>query len=165
MKSNQELERLFKQEFRDLLPNTIWQKDNGVYEVFGHYQIEPANPGYRVTCSATEVGKFSSTKTALSWCIADKHRAYNVARELLETDTKLSALINDISARIRIGERSSNPVFRESVTIKLETKIIHKNQLENQLAKYINWAKYCQQRGFKNEAQRTGQSQPIKTSR
>jgi hypothetical protein len=165
MKPDQEFERLFKQEFKDILPNTIWQNDSGVYEVFGRYRIQPERPGYRVFCSATEVGVFSTTKTALSWCIADKNRAYNTARELLTLDNKLTSITNDIATRAAIADKSKHFDFRDSVGIKLETKIIRKKQLENQLTKCVNWAKYCQQRGFDNETQRIGRSQPNKTSR
>jgi len=165
MKSDQEFERVLRQEIKDILPNTIWQNDDGVYSVFGHYRIEPLRPGYRVSCGATEVGVFSTTRTALSWCIADKNKSYNTARELLTVDTKLTALTQDINARAAVGDRSKNPALRETILTKLETKIIHKKQLENQLTKCVNWAKYCQQRGFNNETARTGRSQPNKTSR
>ena len=165
MKSDQEFERVLRQEIKDILPNTIWQNEDGVYSVFGHYRIQPERPGYRVFCGATEVGVFNTTRTALSWCIADKNKSYNTARELLTVDTKLTALTQDINARAAVGDRSKNPALRETILTKLETKIIHKKQLENQLTKCVNWAKYCQQRGFNNETARTGRSQPNKTSR
>jgi hypothetical protein len=165
MKPDQDFERLFRQEFRDIMPNTIWQTDDGVYEVFGHYRIQPDRPGYRVFCRDTDVGIFSSTRTALSWCIADKNRAYNTARELLTTDTKLAALTQDINVRAAIGDRSKNSAWKETILTKLESKIIQKKSLENQLTKCVNWAKYIQQRGFDNETARTGRSQPNKTSR
>lgn len=165
MKSDQDFERLFRQEFRDIMPNTIWQNDRGVYEAFGRYRIEPERPGYRVFCSATDVGVFSTTRAALSWCIADKHRAYNTARELLTVDNKLAALTQDINTRAAMGDRSRDPVFRETILVKLESKIIQKKQLENQLTKCINWAKYIQQQGFDNETARTGRNQPKKASR
>ena len=165
MKQDQEFERMFRLEFKAIVPNLIWQNDNGEYEVFGKYRIIPTRPGYQVFCAATEVGTFYSTRSALSWCIADKNGAYNTARELLTTDTKLHGLLQDISARTAIAERSNNFNFRDSVGTKLETKIIHKKQLENQLAKCINWAKYIQLRGFENETARTGRNQPNKTSR
>jgi len=165
MKPDQEFERLFRQEFREIMPNTIWQNDDGVYEVFGRYRIKPNLPGYRVFCSATDVGVFSSTRTALSWCIADKNKAYNTARELLTVDNKLTALTHDITARAALGDRSNNPALRETILTKLESKIIQKKLLENQLTKCVNWAKYIQQRGFENETARTGRNQPNKTSR
>jgi hypothetical protein len=165
MIQEQQMERIFRQEFRDLMPNMIWQTDDGVYEVFGHYKIIPESFQFRVFCSATDVGAFGSTRSALSWCIADKNRAYNLARELKELDNKLTALTNDIAVRSAVADRSSRWEFRDSVGTKLETKLIHKKQIENQLAKCISWAKYSQQRGFINEAQRTGRGQPNKTSR
>jgi hypothetical protein len=165
MKSDQEFERALRQEIKDILPNTIWQNEDGVYSVFGHYRIQPERPGYRVFCGATEVGVFNTTRTALSWCIADKNQAYNLARELLETDIKLGTLTNDITARATLADRSSNWGFRDAIGTKLETKIIRKKQLENQLAKCVSWAKYCQQRGFNNETARTGRGQPKTTSR
>lgn len=165
MKQDQDFDRMFRQEFRETMPNIIWQNNDGVYEVFGHYRIQPDRPGYRVFCSATDVGVFSSTRTALSWCIADKNRAYNTARELLTVDNKLAALTHDINARAALGDRSQNPALRETILTKLESKIIRKKLLENQLAKCVNWAKYIQQRGFDNETQRIGRSQPNKTNR
>ena len=159
------IQKVLQQEFPDVIPNSIFRDDDGNYRVFGHYRIEPVNPGYRVYCAATEVGIFNTTKSALSWCIADKHCAYNTARELLLTDSKLQGLIQDISVRTAIAERSKNLDFRDNIGTKLESKIIHKKQLENQLAKCVNWAKYIQQRGFENETARTGRNQPNKTSR
>jgi len=165
MKPDQEFERMFRQEFKDITPNLIWQNESGEYEVFGRYRIVPQRPGYQVFCSESEVGIFNSTKSALSWCIADKNSAYNTARELLTVDNKLAALAQDINTRAAVGDRSNNPALREIILTKLESKIIHKKLLENQLTKCVNWAKYIQQRGFDNETQRTGRSQPNKTSR
>ena len=164
-KSERELERMFRKEMGDLMPNVIWQNDDGIYEVFGHYRIQPESQGFRVFCAATDVGLFGTTRSALSWCIADKNRAYNTAREILNVDTKLSALTSDISTRAAIGDRSKDLNRREIISTKLETKIIHKKALENQLSNCVNLAKYLQQRGFNNETQRIGRGQPNKTSR
>jgi hypothetical protein len=165
MNNHNEVTRLLRQEFPEILPNAIWKNEDGTYSVFGKYLICPESGGYRVFCSATDVGIFSTTKTALSWCIADKVKAYNTARELLEIDQKLSNISNDIAVRAALADRSRHWEFRDNVGFKLESKIIKKKQLENRLAKCVNWAKYCQQRGFNNETQRIGRGQPNKTSR
>jgi hypothetical protein len=165
MKSTREVTRLLQQEFPDILPNAIWENEDGSYSVFGKYQIVPEKPSYRVFCAATDVGLFSTTRTALSWCIADKNQAFNLAREIHEVDTKIVVLTSDIAVRTNVAERSKNFDFREVVGTKLESKIIKKKQLENQLTKCVNWAKYCQQRGFNNETARTGRGQPNKASR
>jgi hypothetical protein len=165
MKIEHEVERIFRSEFRELLPNTIWKNDNGEYHVFGHYRIIVEKSGYRVFCSATDVGLFNSTRTALSWCIADKYKVYNLARELLDIDNKLQSLSQDIAARVAIAEKSNKFEFCDIIGTKLETKIIRKKQLENQLTKCVNWAKYCQQRGFNNETARTGRNTSNKAIR
>lgn len=165
MKLSQEFERMMRQEFPEAVNNLIYRTENGDYRVFDRYQIVPEKPGFRVFCSATDVGLFNSTKTALSWCIADKYKQYNLARELLETDIKLGKLTNDINTRVTLADRSKNFDFRDCVGTKLETKIIRKKQLENQLAKSVNWAKYIQQRGFINETVRTGRNPSNKSSR
>jgi len=108
---------------------------------------------------------FNSSKTAVSWCIADKFRQLNLARDLLTLDQKLGNITNDISVRAAIADRSTRWEFRDPVGVKLETKIIRKKLLENQLSKCVDSAKYLQQRGFNNETARTGRSQPNKTSR
>jgi hypothetical protein len=162
---DKEFERMFRQEFKGLSENMIFQNADGGYEVFGKYRIIPESQGYRVCCSATEVGNFSNTKTALSWCIADKFTYYNLARDILTLDNKLNSLISDISVRANLADRSKTPLFRETIEIKLETKIIRKKQVEQELTKCVNYAKYCQQRGFNNETIRTGRPTAVKKSR
>jgi hypothetical protein len=165
MKYPNELARILRQDFPEILPNLIWQNEDETYSVFGKYLIVPEIGEYRVFCLATDVGTFSSTRTALSWCIADKIKDYNTARELLETDQKLVNVSNDIAVRVALAERSKSWDFRDCIEYKLESKIIKKKKLEKQLTKCVNWAKYCQQRGFTNETQRIGRGQPNKTSR
>jgi hypothetical protein len=164
MNTEQEFERVFRQEFRGLVDKTIYQDADGEYHVFGRYIIRPELDGYRVFCSATDVGVFTSTRTALSWCVADKHKSYALARDLQTLDQKLGHITNDIAVRAAVGDRSLKPQFREDIEIKLEGKIILKKQLELQLAKCVNQAKYYQQRGLDNETARTGRK-PNKTSR
>lgn len=164
MNVEQDFERIFRHEFRGLADKTIFQNEHGEYEVFGRYLIRSEPGGYRVFCSATDVGLFTGTRTALSWCIADKHRSYALAHNLHMLDQKLGHITNDIAVRAAVGDRSTRPQFREDIEIKLEGKIILKKQLELQLSKCIDQAKYYQQRGLDNETARTGRK-PNKTSR
>jgi hypothetical protein len=163
--TTQEFQKLFRKEFPELASNLILRNDSGEYEVFDHYLISPEKQGYRVYCSASDIGLFTTTKTALSWCIADKFKHFNLAREILNLDNKLNSLTADISARANLADRSKQPQFREIIETKLETKIIHKKQVEQELTKCVNYAKYCQQRGFNNETVRTGRNQAVKASR
>jgi hypothetical protein len=162
---DQELESLVRNELKSIMPNIIWRNDSGDYELFGKYRIVANRPGYTVYCSATEVGEFSSTRTAVSWCVADKYRNYNLARDILRTDTRLAAVTSDIFVRMGVANKSKRAEFRESIDTKLETKIIRKKELEKQLAKYVNLAKYLQQKGFENETARSSRATANKTSR
>ena len=165
MTKDQELEAWVRSELQTIMPNFIWRNDDGEYELFGKYRIVSTRPGYTVYCHANAVGEFSSTKTAVSWCVADKYCNYNLAREIHNTDSRLTAVSNDEFVRAGVANRSKQADFRESIDIKLETKIIRKKELENQLTKYINLAKYLQQRGFDNETARSGRATKNQTNR
>ena len=160
-----DMDKAFRKEFSKIIPNLIFPNKDGSFEVFGRYVIKKENAVYRVYRSDTELGTFSSTKAALSWCIAIKFSNYNLARDILILDNKLRSLTNDINTRANVAERSKNALFRETVETKLETKIIHKKQVEQQLTKCVSYAKYYQQKGFNNENVRTGRDQAIKTGR
>jgi len=165
MKDSEKIEQLFRLELGSQISDIIWQSSNGVYEVFNRYQIIRGKPTCRVLCQGKEIGVFTGTRTALSWCIATKYNNHRLAHEILTMDTKLTSLIDDIKTRANLADTSKDVKFREIVETKLETKIIHKKQLETQLNKCVDWAKYCQQRGINNEIVRTSNSQSIKTSR
>lgn len=162
---DQELEAWVRSELRTVMPNFIWRNDSGDYELFGRYRIVSNRPGYTVYCAANSVGEFSSTRTAVSWCVADKYRNYNLARDILNTDSRLTAVTNDVFVRMGVASRSKRPEFKESIDTKLETKIIRRKELEQQLSKYVNLAKYLQQRGFDNETARSGRATKNQTSR
>ena len=165
MKIDREISREILKEFPTLEHNSIWKNSDGDYTVFGKYSIVKESTGYRVHCSLTDVGVFYSTKSALSWCIADKFKQYNVARDLMQLDSNLHHLTVDISARAAIGDSTKNTEQREIILTKLENKILKKKEIENRLAKCVNWAKYYQQRGFDNETARIGRAATNKTSR
>ena len=165
MIKDQEVERWITQEFHHMLPMLVWQNEDGVYEAFGKYKIVPQNPGYTVLIDNDEQGFFNSTRTAISWCIADKYQRYNLARELLTYDNMLSNISNDIFVRTGIANKTCDPNKRENIEMKLEPKIIQKKELETQLTKCVNWAKYLQQKGFENETSRSGSATTIKTNR
>jgi len=158
------IDKAFLKEFPTLEHNSIWKNSEGNYTVFGRYSLVKEAAGFRVHCSLSDIGIFHSSRSALSWCIADKFKQYNVARELIQLDNNLHHLTIDINTRAAIGERVKNAEQREIILTKLESKILKKKEIENRLSKYINRAKYYQQRGFDNETARTGRAATNKTS-
>jgi hypothetical protein len=160
-----EFKKLLLKEFAGVAANSIFRNENGELTVFVNYKIVSEGKNYRVFAGATEVGIFSNTKTALCWCIADKFKDFNTAREIHELDAKILGLSNDISTRAMVADKSKTPQFRETISTKLESKIIQKKVLEKQLENRIKWTKYLQQRGFNNETERYSPKGNIKTNR
>ena len=165
MNKDQDFERWVHQEFYQMLPALVWQNEDGEYEAFGKYRIVPEKPGYTVYINDDCQGFFNSTRTAISWCVADKYHKFNLARDLLLFDNMLSNINNDIFVRAGVANKTSNPDTKEKIETKLEPKILQKRTLEQQLSKCVNWAKYLQQKGFDNETSRSGHATTIKTNR
>ena len=165
MIKEQKFERMAQEEFKHILPVLVWQNDRGEYEVFGKYRIVPDNTGYTVYINEDVQGFFNSTRSAMSWCVADKYRQYNLARDLLTFDNMLGHISNDIFVRAGVANKTKNTDIRENIETKLEPRIIQKRELESQLNKCINRAKYLQQKGFENETSRSGSATTIKTNR
>lgn len=164
MKTNTRVKKFAQEEFKHILPVIIWQSDDNEYEVFGYYKVVVDHPRCTVFINNDEQGTFNSTRTAISWCIADKYKRYNLARDLLSYDNMLAHVTNDIFVRAGIANKTRDPVLKESIEVKLEPKILHKNELKNQIDKCVNWAKYLHQKGFENEAPRPGNATKVKTN-
>lgn len=162
---DQEFDQALRKEFREILPSLIWQNEEGNYEVFGKYQIVSERPGYSVYINDDCKGFFNSTRTAVSWCVADKYQQFNLARDILNYDTMLANISNDIFVRAGVANKTRDPALRENIETKLELRILHKKQVESRLSKCLNWAKYLQQKGFENETSRFGNATTIKTNR
>jgi hypothetical protein len=159
------LERWVRKELEHVAHNLILRDDAGGYDLFGRYRIVPQGSECVVYQDNMVMGEFTNTRVAVSWCVASKYRRQDLADGLLKTDRALCQITNDIDVRSRLAERSRRPRFREDVWNKLETKIIRRKKLQSQLAKYVDWAKYLQQRGFQNETARTGRTAQNRTNR
>ena len=163
--SDDQIERAFNNEFKDLIKNIVYQDEDGRYIAFGRYMLTKKPGMFTVKTELSDEIQFGSSRSAMCWCIADNAEMYNLARDILLLDSKLYDLRNDIATRARVGEASKNVDFREVITTKLESKLIYKTQLESALDKCVIRAKYYYQRGINNEIVRTGRKDAITASR
>lgn len=163
MKPSQKLAALAEQELPRLL-NQVIVADGEKYRLFGAYVMRQTQQGYDLTCRERPVGTFSSAKSAVAWCIADKNRQYKLAQEIQHLDFTLLRLRNDVEVRNSQARKSSG-VFWETVSIKTAQRKQQSQQIQNELSKCINLAKYWQLRGSNNETTRTGFNTPNKTNR
>jgi hypothetical protein len=153
MNQQQKLERFAHSHTRAALKKSIIPLDDG-YLVFGQYVIKQTDNGVDVFQYDDQVGSFSSKKTAMSWCIAESCKQYQLSFDIQVLDSKKSQLFADISTRRRIGELSKYSNTVELIETKLEPKIRYYNSVKAELEKCISSAKYLQLRGFSNETAR-----------
>lgn len=123
--------------------------------VFGRYLLIKDRHGVKVVEQDDEKLCLSGMRSALSWCLADKHNDLSLALEIQRLDSTCVMLSRDIAVRQGLYDKSKDPVYRQRVELKLITKRSHLALLRQQLEKCINKAKYIQLRGFQNETART----------
>ena len=154
MNIEQKLEQFAATQTRAVLNNSIIPIDNG-YLVFGRYVVQQQGSEFSVHHYDDLIGMFSSKKTAISWCIADRYKQYKLSFEIRTLDSKKSQLSADITTRRRLGELSKNSAATELIETKLEPKIRYYKSIKAELEKCVNSAKYLQLRGFSNETARS----------
>ena len=154
----QRLEQIIEQDLCDL-EKTIILADGKRYLVFGKYRIEPEGDIWIVIKNTLKVGEFGEVRSAMSWCIADKYHQHGLRENISRLEKHRLMLKSDIKVR------SGLKINSEAVAMKIETRRYRLQQIDFQLDKCINQAKYWQIRGFNNETQRTGRTASHRTNR
>jgi hypothetical protein len=142
---------LARVELENLSNDLIYKTAQG-YRAFKTYDIVRKNHVYDVLKNGDLQANFGSTRSALAYCIADKNKKYNLAREIKQLDQQLVNYDQSIDPRRELAKRSIG--HRAEV---LESKIQHRQQqryiVKRELEKCVKLAKYLQLRGFQNDTQ------------
>lgn len=163
MKPEERLMSLVRQELKSIENTVIIPKDQG-YLAFGIYQILPGRHSISVWHSDRKVGEFGSKRSAISWCIADKLRQFDLAQQIQDLDQRSTWSTETIEQRKKIADRSKNTEFKELINLKIQHRRAVKTQIDAELEKCIKRTKYLQYRGFTNDTQRTSQNGSKKTN-
>jgi hypothetical protein len=158
MNKQQKLERWAKKEIKRTINFLIIPDDSNGFIAFGKYHIQPLNGLYQVNLMDREMHTFVNKRSAISWCVAHHNKKTRLANTILTLDRKKQLLNNDIQYSRIVCDRSKNVDFKETVTIKMQPKIDALTQLNVELEKCINSAKYLQIKGFPNETPRTSRA-------
>jgi hypothetical protein len=150
MNHQQKVERWAEKEIRRNLDHLIIYEGNQLI-AFGLYHLEQNDQGWVVSDQDRFIHQFQNKKTAISWCVADKYKRYQLANNILNLDRKKQTIAADIYCRRTLGERSQSESFYETVTAKIQPKIMQYNGITSELENCINQTKYLQIRGFSNE--------------
>jgi hypothetical protein len=98
----------------------------------------------------------SSSKVAISWCVADKYGKDSLALELITLDLEIERRTNEITHYRNTLERSTDSVQRFVAADRLAESLARLKYAQEQLDKCVNLAKYWQLKGFKDETARIG---------
>ena len=154
------LQKLVEPEM-DLLKQNIIYCDDGKYHVFTQYTIDKQLNDTYLTCKQHQDPKtFSALRFAMSWCIADKYGKLDLATAIVTLDQQRYTILNNVKVRQHLAKKIQDPVRKEIVELKITNKKAGLVQIENQLTKCVNLAKYWQIKGFNcDETARTRHSQ------
>lgn len=165
MNKYDKLERFAERELKRNLHAIIVPDDEGGYIAFGSYHLVPEAQGYKVyTLTSDTPSHFSSKRSAISWCVADKFNHLNLAQNIRILDQKKQILEADIHCRRTSADRSKTQSFYEIVNTKIQPKLDRYNSLNAELEKCLNSAKYLQIKGFNNETARPSGTTSRKTN-
>jgi len=158
MTPEQKLEKWAQKEFARHGNLMILEDGKGNYMAFNKFILTPISDGIEVRDLSDTVDIFSNLPTAMSYCVANNFRQYNLARRIRLLDQQRRMLTNDLRIRRSQAERSTKPAFREMVQTKIDQKNRYCRSVIAELNKCLDRAKYLQLRGFINETARTSRT-------
>jgi hypothetical protein len=138
-----------------LIEHNIIIQHDGVYHLFGQFEIHHVDQVYRVIKFCDVKCDFYNLSSAVSWCIAEKIKNYHLSREIEQLDLVQGRLRIDLSVSEQLLEKSRNTDYREVVRLKIAAKKQVLKETQNRLSKCVNTAKYFQTKGFNDEIART----------
>lgn len=165
MTGQQKLEAFADRELPQLQDKLIIRQDQDTYLLFGKYRMCCGDNQVTVHSVTQPTEVFSNKRTAISWCVADKHNQRRLADSIRWLDSRRQSLVTDIRCRQQVARASRSGEFQTQVLTKLQHKIAQVVVLDAELEKCLNSAKYWQVKGFSNETARTGRSAAVKTNR
>jgi len=146
MTNEKKLERWAEREIQRNLDNLIIDNDGSVL-AFGRWEITPCN-GYVQVQERDQKYKFSSKRSAISWCVARKFRSSQLQLDIEYHDRDRLRLLTDITAQKQLAKQARSSDFRDRVLTKIQGQQYRLRDTENELRKNTNQAKYLQLRGF-----------------
>jgi len=136
-------------------PNAIIRLDDTI-RAFGRYTITRTPQCFQVYRSATLAVEPSSSKVAISWCVADKYGKDTLAKELITYDLEVERRSDEIMYYRNTLAHSQDSTLRFVVADRLAQSLASLKYAQEQLDKCVNLAKYWQLKGFKDETARIG---------
>ena len=160
-------QKLFDLAHKELLrlQSDIIMKSAHGYRAFGAFDVEQQNNVFSVSRNGSHCGYFSSAKVALSYCIAEKSRQFNLGIRIQQLDQHVASARQSVSSRKHIMDQVRDLGAREIIQTKIQHRRQQQHELESQLEDCVKQAKYLYLRGLNNETQRISSAAPARPSR
>ena len=155
MTREQKLHRWAQREITHHIDNIILDDWQGGMLAFGRYEIQPGDQEFVVTRDRETLARFTTRRVALSWCVADNKRIWDLRQRIEMLDQRRRRLNQDIDARKRAQSRASDWFRRSLAQDKLQNRHYQLANTNFELEKCLARAKYLQLRGSQNETART----------
>jgi hypothetical protein len=162
---SQKLQTMLAMDLVDAQQNMICKNQSGGYDVFGRWSVDSRDGLTQVSKHGTVIATFGNTRSAVSWCIAQKYHQHNLAQEIQRLDADLQRLeTNDAVARW-LSQRIRDPWRKSVMQIKSQESHLRHQLVSKRMERCVSRAKYLQIRGFNDEIARTRRPAPHRTSR
>ena len=133
-------------------PNAIFRNGDSIM-AFAEYEIvKESQNEYTIYKDSLCMTTCSTCRIALSYCILDKNKMLLDAKNLVILEDKLLSRQSEMMHYRHVAASPKTDDFRREVVLhRLTSAKAEYHNLQKQLTKSINVAKYCQQKGFENE--------------
>lgn len=127
-------------------------KDGDQYIVFKDYIIKENNNVYDLYKKHEYVDTVSTTAVALSWCLYDKYKKWNQAREILKSDRRIAKYMFEIENRKKLLEKTKDAETKVLHKIRMYEDIERLKEEKLNIKKCVNLTKYIKIKGFNDES-------------
>jgi hypothetical protein len=167
MNSTQIIRRLERMVSKDLpsLENLLILRHDNKYALFNRYVIEEIREDYHVWRSATYAGVFHNRRSAVAWVLSDRANSDELCRKIMNLDREKFNLDNNIMRYQHVARNTKDFAREEILQLRLINDRATVKQVNLELNKCIDRAKYFQIQGFNNETVRTISTTPNRANR
>jgi hypothetical protein len=154
MKDQSKIEKFFVKELATELSEVfIVDYDDGSYELFNRYKVEPLATGlFKVAhFTVSEEHVFSSKKNAFTWCIFDKYKKIKESNRIEELDLLLSGLEVSMAQQKKLLAKAKDNETKLIYLAKLQEAKRKKNIMVKEINSYINISRHWQSSKFTNK--------------
>lgn len=129
----------------------IVRENDGSYNLFGSYIINPTNDGFYIVNLLKEPETkytFLSLKNAVTWCVFEKNKKYKEIKHIQELDSLLGSLDVNIAQHKKLVEKAADIESKNIYSAKLYEDKLKKKIALQQMNDYVATSKYWQNKKF-----------------